>query len=107
MEKTAVFSLSLIFSLGVLAATYVNTKRTIVRPLLLAIIASGIAGSLLVTFNSSSPEYGTFAVFLGILLWGYKDLIFDKSNLMNKILALLSVLSFILFVLVLLSSAKF
>ncbi|USS41518.1 hypothetical protein NF865_04970 [Thermococcus aggregans] len=90
-----------------LAATYVNIKRIIVRPLLLAVIASGIAGSLLVAFSSSSIEHGTFAVFLGILLWGHKDLMFDKSNLMNKILALLSVLNFILFVLVLLSSAKF
>ncbi|USS41003.1 hypothetical protein NF865_01930 [Thermococcus aggregans] len=104
MEKLIVFSLSLIFSVGILVATYVNTKRIIVKPLVLAVLVSGIAGSLLIALNSSFIEYGTFAIFLCVLLWGYKNLIFERFSLINRVWSLLSILNLILFVLVLIHS---
>jgi len=100
-RKMVVFSLFLIFSCGVLMATY---KRIVVKPLIFAALASGIAEILLVKLNSSFVGEGTFAIFLCTLLWGYKDLIFKKSELINRIWSVLSILNFILFLIVLLSS---
>jgi len=99
-----IFSLFLIFSFGILMATYVNTKRIVVKPLIFATLASGIVEILLAKLNSSFVGEGTFAIFLCTLLWGYKDLIFKKSELINRIWGLLSILNFILFIVVLLSS---
>ncbi|WP_048055321.1 hypothetical protein [Pyrococcus sp. NA2] len=104
MEKMIVFSLFLIFSCGVLMGTYMNTKRIVVRPLIFSILVSGIVEILLVKLKSSFVEYGTFAIFLCTLLWAYKDLIFERSHLINRIWSLLSILNFILFITVLLSS---
>ena len=104
MEGIIIYSLFLIFSCGILMATYMNTKKIVVRPLILAILVSGIAEILLVKLKSSFVGYGTFAIFLCMLLWAYKDLIFERSHLISRIWSLLSILNFVLFIIVLLSS---
>ncbi|ASJ15845.1 hypothetical protein A3L04_01525 [Thermococcus chitonophagus] len=104
MENMIVFNLFLVFSCGVLMATYMNTKRIVVKPLIFSILVSGIVEILLVKLKSPFVEYGTFAIFLCTLLWAYKDFIFEKSHLINRIWSLLSILNFILFIIVLLNS---
>ncbi|NJE26387.1 hypothetical protein E3E22_07100 [Thermococcus sp. MV5] len=104
MEKLMIFTLFLIFSGGVIAATYVNTRKVIIKPLIFSVMASAIGAISLFKLGSPFMKYGTAAIFLSTILWTYKDLIFGKSNLMNRIWLLTSILNFVLFVAILIRS---